>query len=164
MRKSFIVVGAVVAVLLTGCTAGPKADDAAATRSPSASQSASAVPSASATDQAGGAQTKTEACTIMQQALSGFTALNDPAKQAELKADPAKALATFQKLQDEMDAAAAKVTNDEVGPSAHAAAAAVHDYFDFIRGLTQDPSKVGEMGDHISTLTNAMVSLQKTCV
>ncbi|THG29060.1 hypothetical protein E6C70_15690 [Glaciibacter flavus] len=165
MRIRSVMVGAVAGAALTlvlaGCSASPSSSDAASTHSTSATASATATPTTTAA--ASGDQTKVEACDIMKNAQSGFAALNDPAKQAELKADPAKAAATFQQLQGDMDAGAAQVTNTEVAGPAKAAAASVHDYFDFIQAVSKDPSKASELGDHLKTLSDAMVSLQTTC-
>lgn len=108
MRRTLTAVTtALVAVaLLAGCSGGSSGDgDAADTSAPSKTSAPSR------TSAAAPAQTKTEACALVENELKSFIAEQT---SSSAPADPAARAAIIGEFADRLDAALPKVTNDDV--------------------------------------------------
>ncbi|WIE71676.1 hypothetical protein [Curtobacterium sp. MCJR17_020] len=108
MRRTFTAVTtALVAVaLLAGCSGG-SSDDGDSSDTPAPSRTSAP----SKTSAAAPAQTKTEACALVENELKSFI---DEQTSSSAPADPAARAAIIGEFADRLDAALPKVTNDDV--------------------------------------------------
>jgi hypothetical protein len=136
-----------LALLLTGCSGAATAES-----TPKPTHSAAA-------------QTKKEACDILASAYQSLSAMNDPAKVAEYKADPAKALAVLKQLKTTVSDAADKVTEPAVKKSADDVTKAVTVYVDDIEAIAAHPAgaDTSKLGKEIGDMSGSLIAVGKTC-
>lgn len=111
MRRTLTAVTtALVAVtLLAGCSGGPSDDGGSSDDGASAETSKTSAPSK--TSAAAPAQTKAEACALVENELKSFI---DEQTSSSAPADPAARAKIVGEFADRLDAALPKVTNDDV--------------------------------------------------
>lgn len=146
--RSALVVSAVVAVAaLTGCTSGP---------APSATPTASPTKTAQAST-----QTHAEACSIVTAGLKDVASL-----QGEVSADnPAKSIEVLGEVDTKVAAIDAKVTNEKVKALTSDAAASIHAYSKYLKGVMQNPAglDVNEITAKAQALAAKFTAAQKEC-
>lgn len=142
---------ALVALLLSGCTAGTDADTSASA-GPSTSDSASA-------------QTKAEACAALVAGMEDLSALDPNQLMDDMANDPDAAIATLDEAEAAVVAATDEVTNDELEPIAQEAAAATTGYFTLIRDAAENPASadVAAIQAGLGTFTESFMAMQEAC-
>ncbi|MBF4615769.1 hypothetical protein [Curtobacterium sp. VKM Ac-1376] len=147
MRRTVTAVTtALVAVtLLAGCSSGGSSDGGS---SDGGSQQPTA-PTASKTAAAAPAQTKEEACSLLENELASFLQQQG---SSSAPADPAARAALIGEFTDRLDAALPKVTNDQVHDTFQAFTDAAKGYGSAMRsGAAEDSTEVEEAQTEVQT-------------
>lgn len=144
-RYHVAIATAALALLLTGCTGGGSGP------APSKTEATSAPPAA--------AQSKTEACAIVQGDLQEFVALSGEVDAS----DPQAVVDGFSSFIADANASLDEITNTELQPSAAKLKTAYTDYLSYVKLLVSAPDEAAELEDPVAKLQTVITEISTVC-
>jgi hypothetical protein len=113
---------------------------------------------------AGGAQSKEDACKLIQSEVTE-SASQLQSGLSSLSSDPEAAVSQLDDFAGTFKAAADKVSNDEVKTAANDSVKALNDFIDVAKTAVDDPQNVDQTGltDSLTTLQEKFTTLGDTC-
>ncbi|QKJ20838.1 hypothetical protein [Microbacterium hominis] len=140
-RPAFVLSAVAAALLLSGC-------------------SAPAGPDSGGPQDAAGAQSRSEACAIVEQTMIEF---GDSSSELGTNDDPQVDIEAYADLSGSATERLTAITNEEVEDGAAAVATALSDYVTFLQTAMSDPTDAPELTDEFTALQEAFAEVTAIC-